>query len=289
MENEDKIEWDLFGKDVSESTYNVQREIVKRVQSLYGVGTDYFYPKEFIKEGRLEKLIDFVDCKKGSTRSSYYKTVRKYLSRVNGIPMSISNRLYKLFKESERIHEDELGRKEIRQFNEIYNSLMSCVRELKRRDKSIRILIAFICKNKEIPWEKNYGVLRYHDYINTRLCEDDGKHSYFNIETGEWLIRKECTKNRCERRINVPIELCIYIKEIYRNRLPKWLLVDGKGNRYNNSSYLNMVFKKKTGYTMTEIRNSYVRYLHGNVEEGLCSEIARRMGHTLTTAIKDYT
>jgi hypothetical protein len=159
-------------------------------------------------------------------------------------------------------------------------------------NKSLRVLCLVVLSNVNdvngqlSVSEHELGVIRPSDMINTRYI-DDGKHSYLDLQTNKWLIRKGQTKNKTERLLSVSETLSKGIQEIYDNKLPEYMIVAKNGKKYSGS--MSDVIKEHIGCTFDEIRSSYFSWRECTVtDRSILLQLCYRQGHKFSTAMMNY-
>lgn len=158
--------------------------------------------------------------------------------------------------------------------------------------KSLRVLclvvLSNVCENngKLLISEQEIGVIRPSDLINTKFV-DDGKHSYLDLQSRNWLIRKGQTKNKMERLLCISETLSKGIEEIYENKLPEYMIVSKNGKQYSGS--MSDVIKEHVGCTFDEIRSSYFSWRERTVADRTeLLRLCHRQGHKFSTAMMNY-
>lgn len=173
------------------------------------------------------------------------------------------------------------------EINRVYGSSKTCV--------SLRAIMLVILHSIKCN-EYDIGVLRLHDFIHTKLSYDE-KYSYIDWDKKVWHIRKECTKNKNEREIQLSDEFIAQLKELYIGVNTEWMVFMERNatnqhiepTKYNATDSLTEMIERRVGCSITEIRASYVSYIHDNFfTNKKCIEMAEHMGHRHITAMEDY-
>jgi hypothetical protein len=188
-----------------------------------------------------------------------------------------------------------MPRKATRDFMEILGEIKR-VYESHKTSVSLRVIM-LVVMHSIMGTEFDIGVLRLHDFINTKLRYDD-QYSYIDLDQREWYIRKECTKNKDERIIKLSGEFVDQLGELYADIPTEWMVFmeRDKDNRrippkkYNTTDSLTEMVERRLGCSITEIRASYVSYIHKENVFPIdkCIKLAKNMGHRHITAMDDY-
>lgn len=126
---------------------------------------------------------------------------------------------------------------------------------------------------------------RLADLINTRVDEDDGKHSYLDMETGSWTIRTELKKGQ-DRTILVPKELMEKLRTY--NYQDGWLLTNKAGIPYDTVTSISNKFKRTYGMTYGGIRKGSCNKVHEKDDIKATIEHANILGHSVATELSKY-
>lgn len=157
-----------------------------------------------------------------------------------------------------------------------------------------RIICALILNNINLAEDSDNdetpGVLRMSDLKYTRF-QDDGEHSYIDLNGKQLHIKSKYTKNKEARSIALPANFITNVKEIYPGVLPEWLLINKSGERYDTLSSLSNMFQKYLQVKFVEVRASYTTYRHSTANAstvGELTDLCHTMGHSMRTAQAEY-
>jgi hypothetical protein len=154
-----------------------------------------------------------------------------------------------------------------------------------------RVVCSMIVNNMNLAEtsDETPGVLRMSDLLHTRF-QDDAEHSFMDLPNKTWYIKSKYTKNKMDRTIVLPDKFITDIKNIYRTKVPEWLLIGKSGNRYATMDSLTNMFREYMGVKFTDIRASYVTYRHRCAVStvGDMKKLCHTMGHSMNTVQSDY-
>lgn len=203
--------------------------------------------------------------------SDYHKLVMECQSRADVMPRKQPRPFLEIVDEIKRV----------------FDSHKTCV--------SLQVIMLVILNSIKHN-EYDIGVLRLHDFIHTKLMYDE-QYSYIDWEKQVWYIRKECTKNKVEREIQLSSEFIAQLRELYNGTNTKWMVFmerDGNNHhiaptKYSATDSLTEMIERRIGCGITEIRASYVTHIHNGVfDNDKCIRMANNMGHRHITAMEDY-
>ena len=154
-----------------------------------------------------------------------------------------------------------------------------------------RVVCSMIVNNMNLAdtGDETPGVLRMSDLLHTRF-QDDGEHSFMDLSNKKWYIKSKYTKNKTDRTIVLPDRFIADLKNIYRTKVPEWLLIGKSGQPYETVDSLTNMFRDYMGVKFTDIRASYVTYRHcsGVSTVGDMKKLCHTMGHSMNTVQHDY-
>jgi hypothetical protein len=135
----------------------------------------------------------------------------------------------------------------------------------------------------ELTLDEQLSGIRVSDMVATKF-EDDGKHSWIDLDKCKWHIKADYTKNRCDRTFDVPAGMCALFADINR----PWLLCKINGEPYASAKNLLGQFKDTYGYNYGEIRKSAAQRTHDKDNMGASIAKANVLGHRLETQLTSY-
>jgi len=149
--------------------------------------------------------------------------------------------------------------------------------EVKSSDQNMNIL-------RDISLSSFAG-MRLSDLIHTRVTDDDGTHSYLNMETGHWSIRTRLRKGE-DRILIVPPDLMDKLRQ-YSFR-EGWLLSNKAGFPFEISASISSKFQRTYGMTYGSIRKGACDAVHekDDIKETIAH--AKIMGHSTHIELAKY-
>ena len=300
--------WDTpaYSKGMQESSVQLQRKNVMKLQKVLNCPhNDGFDWKLFSKPESFEKVKAYLrtpasDGGKGfklNTQRNYLSTLCKYLECTPGLDASVHSRYFQLQSEVDRelSQEEQVAeRKDVIPYEELAPTMKRLLGD-PNVPSYVRVLCAVVVADVELDADgnvtavvNNNGVLRPSDLMDTTFTQTQNSAlSFFDIEQARWHISSEHTKNKKERELSVP-ELARYMRSIYGEQLPAYMIVNSAGERMQHS-YASKTFKKYAGVPFTDCRKAYINY---RMKKGLSMAerhtLTVNMGHTVKTAIMDY-
>ena len=224
------------------------------------------------------------------TRSSYLSTLCKVLHYIPTFPSELYVKYDRYYRNVSKLSKQNSVQVDPQpdEFLETQKKLQNVFFMKKQGNmKKIISLLAMIDINKN-----EYGVIRIDDFVNTTISSMlSSNNSYLNLDTCEWHILSQCTKNKIERTFSVPKEWVNLIKEVDKESIIRpglWLLYDRDQKKYENSDSLCKTFKKLVGMNYYDIKHQFVTYLHNHSTTEQIQRVAHNMGHSLNVAVSTY-
>ena len=140
--------------------------------------------------------------------------------------------------------------------------------------------------------------LRPQDFIKTRIGfngkgDDPYKElHYLDLQNGEWTFRSVSTKNKLNRSFKLlPETLNKLLRMLGPVKSGQPLVFGRHGQAFKATPSLSITFKKYVGLTFMEVRKSVISELNNNPSTKIekSKELAYRLGHSLMTALLEYT
>lgn len=292
------IEWSQYNdyKNCRDTSNQLYRSNMQRLMMAVSGTSDKFYPMVFADDATYSKVEEYFD-KMGyavNTRLSYVKGLCKYLEQTPNMPAEIHVRYSKL-KDDLKSEQDSGGKAHT---DMTFEELVPIIRETMENESRVggfRIMLAMILSGIEFDLNEDamtvdktveIGVLRPSDLKNTSFFRECS-NSWIDIENKRWYIDSELTKNKQTRCIEISDKFIEDIRKVY-GRIPAWLLLNSHGERYDKLSSISQMFRKYIGVRFDDIRSAYVTFRHKTADVSTAMELAKKMGHSYTTAITDY-
>jgi len=144
--------------------------------------------------------------------------------------------------------------------------------------KSLRVIL-LIALNSVGNDDRDIGILRISDIIHTKIGMDD-EYSYVDLEEKVWVIRGAYTKNKRERKLQLPQGFLDGLKEIYDGKVSEWLVTTERGEKHKTSASLSDIVITHLHTSWTQVRASYATYLYRNFPINKGEKMAHNMGHS---------
>jgi hypothetical protein len=277
--------WDFYNDPQIKDASNRKNLLcLQKLNKGLGFPTDRFHFKRFDSESSFKLVCKFLFVDNAfapQTRRAYAFALKKALQQT---PTDFSIKCFNLYADLAthlHIEADRLrATKPDISFSGLKEKFESIINDASAVS-AVRIICIFLYYN--------IGAFRPSDLQNTRLM-DDHQHSFLDLRNGYWYIRADFTKNKSERRVDIPEGAVNAIKGI----LPKdgniYLLLNKRGEQYTDITSLTGVMKRAIGFGFNEIRSGYVQEIHRNESTTIAeaTETAERIGHSLRTANQHY-
>ena len=274
---------------------------VKSLTSFLTGKEDRFYYTAFESLEAVDRIRTFLESPQKDkqnktytfeTRKNYINSLCKYLSMTPDFNVAIYDK-YSAYQRELKLQTICRERPKVVEFTTLIPALTKIVKT-ESLVPGFRIICSMILNNinlvEDADNDATPGVLRMSDLKFTRL-QDDGEHSYMDLNGKVLHIKSKYTKNKEARSIALPEKFIADIKQIFPDKLPEWLLINKSGERYDKLSSLSNMFQKYLNVKFIDVRASYTTYRHSTANASTVGELTtlcHNMGHSMRTAQSEY-
>jgi|LakMenE18May11ns_1017448.scaffolds.fasta_scaffold9944444_4 hypothetical protein len=255
----------------------------------------------FANEDTFDKVKLLIKDECHNMKCQIIKTIKIYIKHFTPkTNIVISNRIFYLYES----YYDELNKsreitketKDIINFEDLLIKLIDILNgkiELTKEQLFYNDVMKIICLiysygYNEIEESVKIGILRYNDLINTIVVNEDKDINkdlnYISYKDKKWYIRKEKTKNKADRVIDLTDDFLLKLGKLRENSKNNYLLMF----KYKSTSSLISMVRIYDLPNLNDMRKSAEQYAHDNLTmvEGL--RYTANIGHTVKTNMVSY-
>ena len=245
-----------------------------------------------------KKLLDAIEDKQLATQRTYVMSVMRVLAADGKASKNDIDKLGKLYVQLTRDLDEKRGKtkreaptvrwdKKLKLINARINDADTEKRLAQLlQDKLVLLLHSDMAPRRAMDW---YDMELVPDKTDAIVEDDDMKANYYNMRA--FVFKKFKTKKTQGVQVVKPspkVKKTIQQMLTARDDDPgEYLFQNRSGNKFTNPAW-NKMLKRVSGLTTNELRKAYANAHVDTEAVRKAMEVAKKMGHSLDTAEKDY-